>query len=142
MEKYNFKKWSYADRKMYRQIFTDITYDKEIQEFFEEQKRFEDRWAKRYEKYLTLFTDLPVDIDYYSGSSAFDSIVIDKIAFIAIIKAISSLPVLQKRRFYLKHIKQYRQQEVAEIENVSVRAVTDSISRARRNLIKKLKLLL
>ena len=53
-------------------------------------------------------------------------------------KAIETLPYNQKTVFVLAHIEELPQKEIAEIMNISVKAVESLLQRARGNLRKKL----
>jgi DNA-directed RNA polymerase specialized sigma24 family protein len=139
MKKYDFSRWSREDWEMYQYIYENQLFDPRVQQFFEEQKRMEDRWAKRYEKYLTLFCDLSAEIDVYSCHPAFELLVVSKQTMQIVFDAIKELPKAQGQRFYLQYVVRFSQSEIARMENVSIKAVQGSVASARKKLKEKLK---
>lgn len=139
METYDFRKWSYDDRKMYQRIYKDLPFDPAIQSFFEEQNRFQERWRKRYDNYITLFCDLPANTDFDSCHPAFDRVVASKETLNIILRAVKELPETQQRRFVMQNCKSLLLKEIAAMEGVSQRSIERSLATAKRNLKKKLK---
>ncbi|MDI1355844.1 MAG: RNA polymerase sigma factor [bacterium] len=111
-----------------------ITINKSL-DFIKTKKR-----KKRFGFFTALFHEESGEIIHEAASFDHPGILMEhKEAFETLFKLINELPVNQRTALILSKIEQKPQSEVAEIMNLSVKAVESLIQRAKTNLTQKLK---
>jgi len=93
---------------------------------------------KRFSQFTSLFFDNSSDIKYQDSDFRHPGIVLEeKEAIIQLFKIINQLPDNQKTVLILSKIENKPQKEIAEIMNLSIKAVESLFQRAKKNIEKK-----
>ena len=133
-----------ASFKDYEGISHEIEITDKLEEYFREVRKeeFKENWETRFHIDIGINNDeeeYEIRITTNSNSKSAEEIFIEKDIEKNIIKEISKLPIQQGKHVYLKIIKDYKNIEIASLENKDKSTISKSLNTGHEKIFKKYK---
>ena len=133
-----------ASFKDYEGISHEIKITDELEEYFREVRKeeFKENWETRFHIDIGINNDedvFEIRISTNSNCKSAEEIFIEKNIKKNIIKEISKLPIQQGKHVYLKIIKDYKNIEIASLENKDKSTISKSLNSGLEKIFKKYK---
>lgn len=133
-----------ASFKDYEGISHEIEITDELEEYFREVRKeeFKENWETRFHIDIGINNDedvFEIRISKNSNCKSAEEIFIEKDIEKNIVKEISKLPIQQGKHVYLKIIKDYKNIEIASLENKDKSTISKSLNSGLEKIFKKYK---
>lgn len=137
-------KFLVASFKDYEGISHEIEITDKLEEYFREVRKeeFKENWETRFHIDIGINNDeevFEIRISTNSNFKSAEEIFIEKDIEKNIIKEISKLPIQQGKHVYLKIIKDYKNIEIASLENKDKSTISKSLNTGLEKIFKKYK---